>query len=41
LAADLCRDIPFYRLHFRKDPTFWPLVERVLEENSRNRGGGR
>jgi hypothetical protein len=39
LVADLCRDIPFYRLHFRKDPDFWPLLERVLEENSRNRGG--
>jgi hypothetical protein len=39
LVADLCRDIPFYRLHFRKDPGFWPLLERVLEEHSRNRGG--
>jgi hypothetical protein len=39
MVADLCRDIPFYRLHFRKDPDFWPLLERVMEENSRNRGG--
>lgn len=39
LVADLCRDIPFYRLHFRKDPTFWPLLERVLEENSWSKGG--
>ena len=39
LVADLCRDIPFYRLHFRKDPAFWPLLERALEKHSRNRGG--
>jgi hypothetical protein len=33
LAADLCKEVPFYRLHFREDPAFWPLVERVLAEN--------
>jgi hypothetical protein len=34
LAADLCRTVPFYRLHFRKEPTFWPLVESALAESS-------
>jgi hypothetical protein len=29
-VTDLCRKIPFYRLHFTKDPLFWPLVEREL-----------
>jgi hypothetical protein len=32
MVADLCREIPFYRLHFRKDPSFWPLVEKALAE---------
>jgi hypothetical protein len=32
LVTDLCRKIPFYRLHFTKDPSFWPLVERELSQ---------
>jgi hypothetical protein len=40
LAADLCREVPFYRLYFREDPTFWPLVERALAENERKEEAG-
>jgi hypothetical protein len=40
LAADLCREVPFYRLHFRTDPTFWPLVERALLEKERKEEAG-
>ena len=32
LVTDLCRKIPFYRLHFKKDPSFWPLVEKELSQ---------
>lgn len=31
-VTDLCRKIPFYRLHFTKDRLFWPLVERELSQ---------
>ena len=30
LVADLCRQIPFYRLYFRKDATFWIEIEKEL-----------
>ena len=31
-VTDLCRKIPFYRLHFTKDRLFWPLVEKELSQ---------
>jgi hypothetical protein len=33
LVTGLCRQIPFYRLHFRKDPSFWSLIEEELSKN--------
>ncbi|MBW1705896.1 MAG: hypothetical protein JRJ86_12135 [Deltaproteobacteria bacterium] len=30
LVAGLCRQVPFYRLHFKKDTSFWPLIEEEL-----------
>jgi hypothetical protein len=27
LISDLCRHVPFYMLHFRKDTSFWKLIE--------------
>ena len=32
LVTGLCLQIPFYRLHFRKDPSFWPLIEKELSK---------
>jgi len=32
LISGVCRHVPFYRLHFRKDPSFWPMI---TEETSR------
>ncbi|MFH1490046.1 MAG: hypothetical protein ABII06_14180 [Pseudomonadota bacterium] len=32
LAAEMCRRVPFYRLHFKKDSSFWSLVERLKNE---------
>lgn len=32
LVTGLCRRIPFYRLHFRKDPSFWPLIEEEFSK---------
>ena len=32
LVTDLCRKIPFYRLYFKNDPSFWPLVEKELSQ---------
>lgn len=29
LAALATRTVPMYNLHFRQDPSFWPVVERV------------
>jgi len=31
LISELCRRVPFYRLHFRKDPTFWPVIDKEME----------
>lgn len=33
LVTDLCRKVPFYTLHFRKDPSFWEAVEQELFRN--------
>lgn len=30
LTADICRQIPFYRLYFRKDDTFWSEIDNRL-----------
>lgn len=32
LVTSICRQIPFYRLHFKKDPSFWPIIEKELSE---------
>jgi hypothetical protein len=30
LVVEMCRQTPFYRLHFRKEPSFWPLVDNRI-----------
>lgn len=30
LISDLCRQIPFYRLHFTRDPSFWASIESEM-----------
>lgn len=32
-VAGMCGRIPFYRLHFRKNPSFWAIVEKEVCEN--------
>lgn len=36
LISGLCRKVPFYRLHFRKEPSFWPVIlgemSRVIQD---------
>jgi hypothetical protein len=32
LVTGLCRQTPFYRLHFRKDLSFWSLIEEELSK---------
>ncbi len=32
LVTDLCREVPFFRLHFRKDAGFWELVESEVQK---------
>jgi hypothetical protein len=30
LISDLCRQVPFYRLHFTRDPSFWGSIESEM-----------
>ena len=30
LISGLCRRVPFYRLHFRNDPSFWSSIEEEV-----------
>jgi len=32
LITDLCRQVPFYRLHFKKDDSFWSVIEQEREK---------
>ena len=32
LITDLCRQVPFYRLHFKKDDSFWSVIDREREK---------
>jgi hypothetical protein len=32
LITDLCRHVPFYRLHFKKDDSFWSVIDREREK---------
>jgi hypothetical protein len=32
LVSDLCRSVPFYMLHFRKDSTFWNVIDKEIEK---------
>jgi len=32
LISDLCRNVPFYRLHFRKDSTFWSVIDKEIKK---------
>jgi hypothetical protein len=33
MVAGMCRQVPFYVLHFRKDPSFWATVEKEVCDN--------
>jgi len=33
-VTGLCRQAPFFRLHFKKEPSFWPLVEKEMDKHS-------
>jgi hypothetical protein len=39
LISDLCRQVPLYRLHFKKDPSFWSSIELEMSGNTPGRGG--
>ena len=32
LVSDICRSVPFYMLHFKKDSTFWDVIDRETEK---------
>jgi hypothetical protein len=32
LISDLCRDVPFYMLHFRRDSTFWDVINKEIKK---------
>lgn len=34
LVSDLCRQVPFYRLHFTRDPSFWSSIESEMSRIS-------
>lgn len=41
LITDLCKNIPFYRLHFRKEPFFWTNIKEEMyniEKQEKNNG---
>ncbi|MBN2124792.1 MAG: hypothetical protein JW821_10900 [Deltaproteobacteria bacterium] len=40
LVSDLCRRIPFYRLYFRKEPSFWELIAAEMKNGVQHRGEG-
>jgi len=31
LVVDICRQVPFFDLHFKKDPSFWPAVDEAMQ----------
>ncbi|RPI77105.1 MAG: hypothetical protein EHM45_10460 [Desulfobacteraceae bacterium] len=39
-VADLCRTVPFYRLHFKKEPSFFTKIDQQLTEPCACRGPG-
>ena len=32
LITDLCRKVPFYKLHFKKDDSFWSVIDRERDK---------
>lgn len=31
LVVAICRQVPFFDLHFKKDPSFWPAVDNTMQ----------
>jgi hypothetical protein len=34
LISDLCRQVPFYRLHFKRDPSFWSSILSEMSDTA-------
>jgi hypothetical protein len=39
LIGQLCKRISFYRLYFKKDSSFWPDIDNILDQDLKTKGG--